>query len=167
MIQILTDYNGRGINRILKRGTLLCGVITSGLHLAGTLLQRLSTTDVEVSSIYCRTEHRTHGAKKDIEGRYLPCQPVIIIDDVCTSGRSIMKVVAKLRSNGLVVRDAMVIAERVPNHEIASNWSPMVEPTVGLSEEVSGRVFLSMHDVKLHSLLTVDKNGITETPPRA
>ncbi len=116
----------------LQSGDLLCGVITSGLFLTGAMLQRL-TSHREVSAIYCRTEHRMHGVKRDIEGEFKEDQPVVLIDDVATSGKSLMKVVDILRRNQLIVKAALVVVDR----------------------EEGARELLKVADVQLFSCLTV------------
>lgn len=95
-----------------KKGDLLCGIATSGLFLCGSLLQRLSSSGTDLAAIYCRTSHRTHGEKKDIEGSWVVGQRVILIDDVSTTGGSLLKVIDILRKNGLIVEQALVILDR-------------------------------------------------------
>lgn len=117
---------------ILQTTNLLCGVITSGLFLCGALVHRLSVTALDVSAIYCRTENREHGCKKTIEGNYKAGQEVILIDDVATSGRSLLKVMACLGDAGLVCKAAVVIVDR----------------------EEGARELLAGYDVPLYSVLT-------------
>jgi orotate phosphoribosyltransferase len=96
----------------LEKGDLLCGVISSGLFLSGVIMQRLSTCEVELGAIYCRTEHRTHGSKRDIEGQYKRGQNVIILDDVSTTGKSIKKVIDILEVHNLRVKAIVTIVDR-------------------------------------------------------
>lgn len=116
----------------LKSDDLLCGVVTSGLAMTGSLLHRLSVTSVSASMVYCRTEHRTHGSLRAIEGIYRPGQTVIIIDDVATTGRSILKVANILRDHDLKVRDALVVVDR----------------------EEGAKEYLHSYGIKLYSVLT-------------
>lgn len=101
--------HGKGL---LEKDDLLCGVITSGLFLTGVMIQRLSTSYLDTSAIYCRTEHRMHGALRDIEGTYKPGQSIIIIDDVATSGKSLMKIIDIAVKHSLPVKAALVIVDR-------------------------------------------------------
>lgn len=95
----------------LQTNDLLCGVISSGLFLSGVLLRHLEPIR-EVHCIYARTEHRSHGFPKKIEGGYSAGQNVIIIDDVATSGNSISKVAAILTKSKLNVKAAVIILDR-------------------------------------------------------
>lgn len=117
----------------LNKGDLLCGVVTSGLFLAGALTQRLETAWTTTSAIYVRTNHRTHGAKVDIEGVYKPGQWVIIVDDVSTTGRSFGEVIERLNKHNLRVKACLSIVDR----------------------EEGCREYLESMDVPLYSLLTL------------
>ena len=119
----------------LVRGDLICGVITSGLFLAGALLQKLGMTAVEPHAIYCRTEHRTHGLIRAIEGGFHPGQSVVLIDDVATSGGSLDRVRKILVDAGLIVKAAVVVVDR----------------------NEGGAELLGESGVPLYSVLTVDE----------
>ena len=62
--------------------------------------------------IYNRKESKSHGLGKDIEGIWQPGDRVVIIEDVITTGGSIIKSVELFRSAGLVVEDAVVLLDR-------------------------------------------------------
>ena len=62
--------------------------------------------------IYNRKESKSHGLGKDIEGIWQPGDRVVIIEDVITTGGSIIKFVELFRSAGLVVEDAVVLLDR-------------------------------------------------------
>jgi uridine monophosphate synthetase len=62
--------------------------------------------------IYPRKEAKAHGLGKTIEGAYTPGERVVIIEDVVTSGGSILQSVERLRAAGLVVEDAVVLIDR-------------------------------------------------------
>ena len=118
----------------MTRGNLLCGVITSGLFLAGAMLQRLSPAALETNAVYCRTEHRTHGIKRNIEGVFYVGQEVILLDDVATSGASLFEVKHLLQNEGLKVKAAVVVVDR----------------------QEGAREALAATDVPLFSVLTID-----------
>lgn len=99
-------------SRVYLRGDLFCGVLSSGLFLTGALMQRVSTSLTDASAIYVRTVHRTHGLKKDIEGKFIDRQPVIMIDDVATTGRTFVTVADKLASSGLRAKAAVCVVDR-------------------------------------------------------
>lgn len=65
-----------------------------------------------VPLIYNRKESKSHGLGKDIEGLWRPGERVVIIEDVITTGGSIVSSVELFRDAGLVVEDAIVLLDR-------------------------------------------------------
>ena len=65
-----------------------------------------------VPLIYNRKEGKRHGLGKDIEGLWQPGERVVIIEDVITTGGSIVSSVELFRAAGLVVEDAVVLLDR-------------------------------------------------------
>ena len=86
---------------------LILGIPYGALPIA-TVVAFLSKTPL----VYMRKESKMHGVSKNIEGEWEPMQHVVVIDDVLTTGNSIAKTVALLRSYGLVVNDAIVGVDR-------------------------------------------------------
>ncbi|MCY3994171.1 MAG: orotidine-5'-phosphate decarboxylase [Caldilineaceae bacterium] len=65
-----------------------------------------------VPLIYNRKESKSHGLGKDIEGLWQPGERVVIIEDVITTGGSIVSSVELFRAAGLIVEDAIVLLDR-------------------------------------------------------
>ena len=65
-----------------------------------------------VPLIYNRKESKSHGLGKEIEGLWQPGERVVIIEDVITTGGSIVSSVELFRAAGLVVEDAIVLLDR-------------------------------------------------------
>ena len=65
-----------------------------------------------VPLIYNRKESKRHGLGKNIEGLWQPGERVVIIEDVITTGGSIVSSVELFRASGLVVEDAVVLLDR-------------------------------------------------------
>ena len=65
-----------------------------------------------VPLIYNRKETKSHGLGKDIEGLWKPGERVVIIEDVITTGGSIINSVELFRAAGLIVEDAIVLLDR-------------------------------------------------------
>jgi orotate phosphoribosyltransferase len=59
-----------------------------------------------------RKQAKDHGLGKLIEGAYNPGERALIVDDVLTSGGSLLKAVAAARGAGLTVTHALVIVDR-------------------------------------------------------
>ena len=65
-----------------------------------------------VPLIYNRKESKSHGLGKDIEGLWQPGERVVVIEDVITTGGSIVSSVELFRAAGLFVEDAIVLLDR-------------------------------------------------------
>lgn len=96
----------------LDHGDVLCGITCSGLPLVGALVYRLSTCDRDVRSCFCRTVERDHGTKNRVEGPVTKDNKVILVDDVSTSGNSILATANVLRDEGFTVKEALVLVDR-------------------------------------------------------
>lgn len=59
-----------------------------------------------------RKEAKAYGTKKLIEGKFGAGETCLIIEDVVTSGSSIIETVNDLRTEGLAVKDAIVVVNR-------------------------------------------------------
>ncbi|HUX87133.1 MAG TPA: phosphoribosyltransferase family protein [Chloroflexota bacterium] len=81
----------------------VAGVPMGGLHLA-TAYSLTSDTPL----IYVRP----NGDQQEIEGKVVPGQTVLIIDDLMTGGTSILSTAWTLEKHGLTVRDAIVLIDR-------------------------------------------------------
>ncbi len=85
--------------------SLVAGVPFGGLHFA-TAFSLIS----KIPLIYIHPA----GPDRDevIEGKFVPGQTVLIIDDLITHGTSVVETAAKLRDAGLFVHDAIVLLDR-------------------------------------------------------
>jgi uridine monophosphate synthetase len=67
---------------------------------------------LDKSNLFTRKESKTYGTQKLIEGNYEIGDSVILIEDVITSGSSIMETVRTLENNGLLVSYVVVLFNR-------------------------------------------------------
>ncbi|XP_054746928.1 uridine 5'-monophosphate synthase [Anastrepha obliqua] len=106
----------------------VCGVPYTALPLA-TLVSVQQGTPMLVR----RKEAKDYGTKKLIEGLYNAGDTCLIVEDVVTSGSSVLDTVRDLQREGIVVTDAVVVVDR----------------------EQGGAVSIAQHNVRMHSLFTL------------
>jgi orotate phosphoribosyltransferase len=82
-------------------------VPTSGLLFASTLAFNLSKP-----ILYARKEKKEYGRQRRIEGVMIPGDRVIVVDDLVTTGRSLVDATEALRAEGGVVTDALALIDR-------------------------------------------------------
>ncbi|XP_032672896.1 uridine 5'-monophosphate synthase isoform X2 [Odontomachus brunneus] len=106
----------------------ICGVPYTALPLA-----TLISVQNDIRMLIKRKEAKSYGTMKLVEGVYLPRDNCVIIEDVITSGSSILETVNVLRKEQLTVTEALVIIDR----------------------EQGGRYNLENHDIEVKSIFTV------------
>jgi orotate phosphoribosyltransferase len=115
----------------------LGGLEIGAISLATTISDFAYAADPkrEWRTFVVRKQAKGHGLGKLIEGAIRSGDRAVIVDDVLTSGGSLLKAVASARQAGLVVRYALVIVDR---------------------KEQDGRLKVEQEGVKVISLLTID-----------
>jgi uridine monophosphate synthetase len=64
------------------------------------------------SLIYPRKDIKVHGTGRSIEGRFSAGEKVVIVEDVITTGGSVLSAIESLEIAGLVVEDVVVLIDR-------------------------------------------------------
>lgn len=90
-----------------KRFDLLAATPLAGLPI-GTAL----CLDMNVPLIYPRKTVKGYGTGKTIEGKWQAGQTAIVVDDLVTSGDSIIQAIRSLEGSGLKVTEAVVLIDR-------------------------------------------------------
>jgi len=118
----------------------ICAVPTGGLPI-GTLIANKTETPL----IYVRKTGKEHGERQQIEGKLAPGDRVLVVDDLITTGGSILSAIQALRLSDVEVTDCLVLLDRteggkknlreqgVELHKV-SNIKPVVEELSALNQ---------------------------------
>ena len=77
---------------------LLAGVATAGIAWGA-----MAADQLKLPYVYVRSKPKEHGLGQQIEGYYQQGQPVVVIEDLLSTGKSSLQVVDILRNEGLEV----------------------------------------------------------------
>ncbi len=92
---------------ISEKDAGICGVAVGGLPLATAVAMILSRP-----LIYVRKEKKEHGTMSKLEG-VINRSEYVVIDDVATTGGSLLRAVRAVRERGVEVRNAWVVVDRI------------------------------------------------------
>ena len=106
----------------------VCGVPYTALPFATVFSIRQ-----EIPMVLKRKEKKLHGTGKMCEGVFAKGKKCLVIEDVITSGQSILETITALENEGLIVQDVAVLVDR----------------------EQGGREFLESEGVRVHPVLTI------------
>jgi orotate phosphoribosyltransferase len=87
---------------------VVAGVATAGVTISSPLAYVLKKP-----MIYVRSEEKGHGLGKRVEGAVRPGWRALVVDDLVTTGGSIISAVEALRGSGCVVKAAAVLVDRL------------------------------------------------------
>ena len=86
--------------------------LVAGVPYAALPLSAVIALKIGWPLIYPRKEAKGHGTGQQVEGAFKPGQKVVLLEDVITSGGSILTAAQTLRAEGLQVSDAIVLVDR-------------------------------------------------------
>jgi uridine monophosphate synthetase len=113
--------------------------LLAAMPLAGLPIGTAVSLQTNRPLVYPRQALKGHGTSKQIEGTWSPGQRVAAIDDLITSGDSLLQGIALLEEAGLHVSDAVVLIDR----------------------QHGGRQTLHRRGYALHSALTLSQMLVT------
>lgn len=108
----------------------IAGIPTAGIPFASVIAYR-----IEKPFLYVREEAKAHGTGRNIEGVLNSGDRVIVIDDLITTGKSILRAASIIKAEGGVVDKALVLIDR----------------------EEGGKEALANSGITLFSLLTISE----------
>jgi len=85
----------------------IVGMATAGISFASVMASHLKQPFG-----YARSEIKAHGTGKILEGNITKGLPIVLIEDVVSTGGSLIKVIHSLRENGYVVDQAICVVDR-------------------------------------------------------
>ncbi len=104
-----------GVERLAARGWAprAVGGLTLGADpVAYAIAAAARSRGLPLDAFTVRTQPKTHGAAKRIEGCFVPGAPVVIVEDVMTTGRSAQQAIAAVESEGGRVLGVLAVVDR-------------------------------------------------------
>jgi orotate phosphoribosyltransferase len=86
--------------------------IIAGMELGAVPLAVALSLETNIPYVIIRKEKKEHGTSKLIEGGDVKGKKVLIVEDVTTSGGSVIKSINILRDNKAIVDEAIVVVDR-------------------------------------------------------
>ncbi|MFV0530063.1 MAG: orotidine-5'-phosphate decarboxylase [Flavobacteriales bacterium] len=109
---------------------IICGVPYSALPMATAM-----SLSYDIPLIIKRKENKGYGTKKLIEGVYKKGNRVLLVEDVITSGKSLIETIEEVENEGLIVESMVVVIDR----------------------QQGGSNLLRSKGYKLHTLFTIEE----------
>jgi orotate phosphoribosyltransferase len=130
----LCEIYARIIREEITEVDKIAGIPTAGLPIA-----TLTSYKLHLPLIYVRKEPKPHGKTRMIEGILNPNDNVVLVDDLVTSGKSLISAAKAIRDNGGIVKHAITLLDR----------------------EQGGRENLNKERIELHTVISI--NQLLET----
>ncbi len=109
---------------------VVAGVATAGVTISSPLAYLLKKP-----MVYVRKEEKGYGLGKQVEGAVNPGWRAVVIDDLATTGGSIVAAVEALRKAGCVVKEAAVLVDRMEGgKQNLAKFGVRLSPFVEVSE---------------------------------
>ncbi|QOW08966.1 orotate phosphoribosyltransferase [Kaistella flava (ex Peng et al. 2021)] len=109
---------------------LICGVPYAALPMATAM-----SLESYLPLIIKRKEAKQYGTKKILEGIFTPGQNCLLVEDVITSGASLLETIPEIENEGITVSDIVVVLDR----------------------QQGGREILESKGFRVHSLFTISE----------
>jgi uridine monophosphate synthetase len=146
-------------NTIYDEVDLVCGVFFGGMPLAN-----LISFDKNIPQIFIRDEQKTYGKKKLIEGIYEKGKTVLLIEDVVTTGNSMLEKIKVLEDYGLKIK-LLTILNR--NNELQTLNNYILNSILNLDKiinqyNVQNKLYNLAFKKQSNIILSIDLNNSKE-----
>lgn len=159
--EFLTDIANAVEQKMTSEGIFsdhLCGVPYTALPIATCI-----STKTLKPMVMRRKEAKAYGTKQIIEGKYSPGDKVLVIEDIVTTGSSILETVKVLEDVGLQVTDAIVFIDREQGGaEFLKKKGILLHPVLKLSDIIH---VLENHDLIDSKMAQDSRNFILSVKP--
>ncbi|GAB4411128.1 MAG: orotate phosphoribosyltransferase [Microscillaceae bacterium] len=148
----ITEGFGQLIRSYFPQAEVVVGVATAGIPQAALLAQSF-----ELPMLYVRAKPKDHGRENQIEGRIVPGQSAVIVEDIISTGKSALQAAEVLREAGVEVLGVIAIltygfdfahqqfeAQGLPFYTLTDYTRLLVE--VFKREDVSEKTMASLHE---------------------
>lgn len=109
IMELIADSLARIIDNEIGKDKFdkILGVPTAGVPFTTIVCQKLA-----VPMLYYRKERKEHGARKKIEGKMELNDRILVIDDLITTGKSVIQAAEAAREQGGMVTELVVLLDR-------------------------------------------------------
>ncbi|MEM0287236.1 MAG: orotate phosphoribosyltransferase [Nitrososphaerota archaeon] len=84
----------------------------AGVPLTGLVYAAVVSLDLSKPLLFVRRERKDYGMARFVEGEFSKGDTVLLVDDVATTGSSLLSSAERLIDEGCVVKDAVVLIDR-------------------------------------------------------
>jgi len=118
------QLHGELCNEITKLINPNCDLICGAPYGAVSFTSYISISK-NIPMIFLRKEQKNYGTNKLIEGEFIEGQTVTLIEDVITTGGSVIDAARKLEEHGLVVAQIITVLSRSDNKSLMFRGIPI------------------------------------------
>ena len=113
----------------------------AGVPYAALPIAAIAASKLKRPMVYPRKEVKEHGTAQAVEGVFQPGQSAVLLEDVITSGGSILTAAETLRAAGLDIHQAIVLVDREQGGKAALKDHGIQVSSVLTMQEILGRLY--------------------------
>ncbi|HOO57831.1 MAG TPA: orotate phosphoribosyltransferase, partial [Anaerolineaceae bacterium] len=113
----------------------------AGVPYAALPIAAIAASKLKRPMVYPRKEIKEHGTAQAVEGVFQPGQSAVLLEDVITSGGSILTAAEILRTAGLDIHQAIVLVDREQGGKAALKDHGIQVSSVLTMQEILGRLY--------------------------